>query len=182
MAGLFSFWGQMQLGCVFRDHARKAIIHQIRMRKGSSQGSFMSNAISIADRSVLKDLWAQEVSLHHGIAGNRDRRTAEEAGAWEPAVKKLVSFQDLGDDWDGLGAVAPSAELLDSAIGLAYLLSEQDVNPPHSVIAGINGTVTFEWHEPDGSYTEIEIGRPFFAEVMLIQPGQPAKHWTLPTE
>jgi hypothetical protein len=141
----------------------------------------MSNAMSIADRPVLKDAWARAVGLCAGNAGNRTRRSVEVGGAWEPAVQKIVSFQELGDDWDGLGAVAPSAELLESAIGLAYLFSEQDVNPPECVIAGVNGTVTFEWHEPDGSYTEIAIDRPFFAEVMLIPPDQSVNHWTLPT-
>jgi hypothetical protein len=38
------------------------------------------------------------------------------------------------------------------------------------------------WHAPDGTYCEVEIDRPLHAEVMVIEPGKPARFWTLPTE
>jgi hypothetical protein len=85
-------------------------------------------------------------------------------------------------NWDGQGARAPSYDMLASAIGLAYTLYQQGVDPPNCVIPGVDGTVTFEWHDPDGTYTEVEIVRPLYAEVMMIEPGKPARHWTLPTE
>jgi hypothetical protein len=88
----------------------------------------------------------------------------------------------LDDDWDGLGAKAPSHELVASAVGLAHLLNERGVNPPQRVVAGIEGSVIFEWQLPDGTHEEVEIVRPLYAEVMLVEPGQPARHWTLPSE
>jgi hypothetical protein len=114
--------------------------------------------------------------------GKKDEGGSLHAGPWEPAVRALVEFRRLGDDWDGQGARALSAELLASAIGLAYLLYERGTEPPSRVVPGPEGSAVFEWQFPDGAYAEIEVVRPFYAEVMLLRPGQPAKHWTLPTE
>lgn len=109
-------------------------------------------------------------------------KSAEDAGPWEPYVQQIVQFQHLGDDWDGAGAKSPADELLISAIALANVFGIQGVPPPSRVVPGLDGTVLFEWQLPDGVHAEVEVVRPFFAEVMLIEPGQPARHWTLPTE
>ena len=69
-----------------------------------------------------------------------------------------------------------------SGIGLAYLLSEKGVDAPQRVVPGLEGELIFEWQFPDGTYGEVEIVRPLYAEVMMIEPGKPAKHWTLPTD
>jgi hypothetical protein len=113
---------------------------------------------------------------------NGEQAQIADAGAWEPTVQAIVRLQDLENDWDGLGAQAPTRELLASAIGLAYTLMQKGMDPPSRVVPGLDGTVAFEWQTPDGTYCEVEIERPFHAAVMLIEPGQPAKHWTLPTE
>jgi hypothetical protein len=81
-----------------------------------------------------------------------------------------------------MGAIAPSPELVESALGLAYLLSAQRVDPPQTIVAGTDGSINFGWQDASGNYTEVEIVRPFLAEVMVIEPGKPARHWTLPTE
>jgi hypothetical protein len=114
--------------------------------------------------------------MDDGMAGHGEVR---DAGPWAPAVIKLVEFQFLADDWDGQGALAPSHDMLASAIGLAYTLHQQEIEPPSRVVPGPEGSIIFEWQEPDGTYTEVEIVRPFHAEVMSIEPGRPAKHWTL---
>jgi hypothetical protein len=93
-----------------------------------------------------------------------------------------VKFQHLADDWDGLGAMAPSRALLESAVGLAYLLYEKGVDPPHAVVPGLDGSVNLEWQDPDGTIVEVEIDRPLHAEVMVIEPGKPPRFWTLPTD
>jgi hypothetical protein len=135
---------------------------------------------------IPKEDWVHEVGGRNGVSVPPGEHTAREpvadAGPWEPTVQKIVEFRDLGDDWDGLGARAPSRELLESAIGLAYTFSQKGVDPPHVVVPGLDGSVSFEWQDPDGSYTEVEIVRPLYAEVMVIEPGKPARHWTLPTE
>jgi hypothetical protein len=145
---------------------------------------------SLAQYRIPEQTWLKESGPGNGSAPALARlhplngavNEVPNAGLWEPAVVKMVEFQHLGDDWDGQGALAPSHELLASAIGLAYTLKDQGADPPHCVVAGVEGTVTLEWHDPDGTYTEVEIVRPLYAEVMMIEPGQPARHWTLPTE
>ncbi|MCI0462430.1 MAG: hypothetical protein L0Z62_36220 [Gemmataceae bacterium] len=137
------------------------------------------------DCSVPKEDWVQEISERNGVSAPPATHSVGEpveAGPWEPAIQKIIAFQQLGDDWDGLGAVAPSRELLESAIGLAYLFYERGVDPPHSVVPGLDGSVNFEWQDPDGTITEVEIDRPLHAEVMLIEPGKPPRFWALPTE
>jgi hypothetical protein len=101
--------------------------------------------------------------------------------SWEPVFQKIAAFQYLGENWDGLGAVAPTHALLESAIGLAHVFSERGVHPPQTVVAGLDGSVNFEWQEPDGTIAEVEIDRPFHAEVVLMEPGKEPKFWALPT-
>jgi hypothetical protein len=140
----------------------------------------------VLDCPVEEKDWRQESLEANALPQRRlepsDLNPVEDAGPWESAVRKIVEFQQLGDDWDGLGALAPTRDLLASAIGLAYLLSEDGVAAPRSIVAGVDGSVTFEWQEPDGTYAEVEVLRPLYAEVMLIEPGKAAKHWTLPTK
>src|SRR5262249_26086943 len=102
------------------------------------------------------------------------------AAQWDKLVQEIDGFHKLGDNWDGLGARAPSNELLDSAIGLTRLWYARDLVPPIRVLAGTAGTVVFEWQGDAGIYAEVEVDRPFHADVMLVQPGQPTKHWELP--
>jgi hypothetical protein len=145
---------------------------------------------TLLDHPILKEDWQKEAGERNGAsqapAGlhgvERDQKALADAGPWEPAVQRMVEFQHLGDDWDGQGARAPSYDVLASAIGLAYTLHQQGVDPPHRVVPGLDGSVIFEWQDPDGTYTEVEVVRWLFAEVMLIEPGQPAQHWTLPNE
>ena len=137
--------------------------------------------MSILTCPVRREAWVHELGETNGAA-RPNGKPSEDAGPWEPCVQKLVQFQQLGDDWDGCGAKAPSHELLVSAVGLAHLLRDRSVEAPSRVVPGLDGTVLFEWQFPDGAYGEVEIVRPLFAEVMLIEPGQPAKHWTLPTD
>ncbi|HEV3260776.1 MAG TPA: hypothetical protein VG013_28235 [Gemmataceae bacterium] len=140
----------------------------------------------VLDCRIPREEWVREVGERNGVsvspAEHAAEKSAADAGPWEPAVQKIVAFQHLGDDWDGFGALAPSRELLESAIGLAHLFYEKGVDPPHCVVPGLDGSVNLEWQDPDGTIAEVEIDRPLHAEVMVIEPGQPARHWTLPTE
>jgi hypothetical protein len=138
-------------------------------------------------RPIPKNDWAREVGGRNGVSGlpaesPSEKKGIADAGPWEPVVQQIVEYQQLENDWDGFGAEAPSRELLASAIGLAYCYREQGVDPPQRVAPGVCGSVIFEWQDPDGTYAEVEIDRPLHAEIMVIEPGQPAKHWTIPTE
>ena len=126
--------------------------------------------------------WARETAKRngHALAPSATPSKVEDAGRWEPAVQKIVSFQHLDDDWDGFGAEAPSRAVLESAIGLAYCFLEDGVDPPHRVVVSVAGEIIFEWQDPDGTYTEVEIDRPLHAEVIVIQPGRPAEFRDIP--
>jgi hypothetical protein len=137
---------------------------------------------SLLDRSIREADWLKEAGEKNGISPaparlhgvNGEQNVVPGAGPWEPAVAEIVAFQHLGDDWDGQGARAPSEEVLKSAIGLAYTLYEQGIDPPSRVVTGLEGSVIFEWQDPDGTYTEVEVVGWLVAEVRLIEPGQPA--------
>jgi hypothetical protein len=143
----------------------------------------------LLDRSIREENWRKEADERNSTStaparlhGSNGQQTVPNAGPWEPAVQKMVAFQYLGDDWDGQGARVPSKEVLQSAIGLAYTLYQQGVEAPSRVVPGPEGSVIFEWQDPDGTYTEVEVVGWLVAEVMLIEPGQRAKHWMVPNE
>src|SRR5579862_8941156 len=143
---------------------------------------------SLLDCPISEQLWFDKASRSNGAPSsspesvNGFQQEIPDAGSWTATIQKMIEFQHLGHKWDGLYAEPPTPELLASAIGLAYTLYERGVEPPNCVVPGLEGSVTFEWHSRAGTVYDIEIDRPFHAEVMLIEPGQPAKHWTLPTE
>jgi hypothetical protein len=145
-----------------------------------------SQAMPVLDCPVAKADWIHQATGRNGVsvapAAQSVEKAPVDAGPWEPAVQKIFGFQHLGDDWDGLGARAPSHELLESAVGLAYVFYEKGVDPPHGVVAGLDGSVNFEWQYPDGTIVEVEIDRPFHAEAMMIEPGREPQFWDLPTE
>ena len=132
--------------------------------------------------AIPKDVWAPEPGARNGIGVAPAKGTKEIAGDWDTSIQKIIELDQLGDNWDGLGASAPSRELIQSAVRLAHLLCAGGVEPPQSVVPGLDGSINFGWQDGSGYYAEIEIVRPFFAEVMVIEPGKPAKHWTLPAE
>lgn len=82
---------------------------------------------------------------------------------WEAVIETVSSFASLDDDWDGSGAVAPQPALVHMAVELARHLKVCDYPAPSRAIAGVNGTISFEYTlEP---FTEIEIVSPDKAEV-----------------
>ncbi len=139
----------------------------------------------VLDCPIPKKDWLHEIGAHNGVctplAVAAPEKLTADAGAWELAVTKILGFQHLGDGWDGLAAVAPSRDLLQSAVGLAYVFREKGVAPPNGVLPGLDGSVNLEWQEPDGTIVEVEIDRPLHAEVMVIEPGQPPRFWDLPS-
>jgi hypothetical protein len=148
--------------------------------------SSWSVPLAVFDCAIPKQNWLQETRAVNGVSGIAPRKSTETpvklAGPWEPAVQRIVGFRHLQVDWDGLGAKAPPRELLESAIGLAYTFLENGVAPADSVVATVAGAVAFEWQFRDGTFAEVEIDRPLHAELMVIEPGRPANHWTLPTD
>ena len=139
--------------------------------------------MSVFDCAVAKEAWTHEIAMRNGMSGKTAQPADQrDSGRWEPAVREIISYLDLGENWDGYGAEPPSREVLESAIGLAYCYHDDGVDPPHRVAPGVAGSVIFEWQDPNGTYTTVEIDAPLHAEVMMIEPGKPAQQWTLPTQ
>ncbi len=105
------------------------------------------------------------------------RRRARVAELWKERTDDLLRIRGVERDWDGLGAEAPDAALVDSAIDLLKELhSADELPPPTRIVATPGGTVLFEWQYDDG-YEEAEIVEPYRAEWMLERPGERPVHW-----
>ncbi len=139
--------------------------------------------MTVLNCPIPKDAWAQGFGERNGrvAAARGATTTVDDSDPWQGRVQTVVEMQQLADDWDGFGAKAPSRELLESAVGLADLLHQRGIEPPQVVVPGVDGSVSFEWQDACGFYAEIEIVRPYFAEVMVLEPGKEPQHWTLPT-
>jgi hypothetical protein len=125
----------------------------------------------LLDRPIPKKHWLKGVGGRNGAAPNGAEKPSTNgvgAGLWEQAVQEIESYQGLAEDWDGYGAEAPSREVLESAIGLAYCYHEAGVDPPHRVAPGVAGSVIFEWQDGDGTYATVEIDGPLHAEVVVV--------------
>ena len=83
--------------------------------------------------------------------------------AWEMIIETALSYTYLDDDWDGNHSVAPDPELIDMAVRLAHHLKESSNPAPARVVAGVNGTISFEFG--DEPFLEIEVVSPSEAEV-----------------
>lgn len=82
---------------------------------------------------------------------------------WDAIIETVSSFIRLDDDWDGGGAVAPETALVHMAVELARQLRECSSPAPLRAVAGVNGTVSFEF--PGEPFIEIEVVSPYKAEV-----------------
>jgi hypothetical protein len=142
----------------------------------------------LLEQPLPKADWHHEAdaSLSHARAASgangANGRGAAETEHWRAMLAAVDRLRDLGDDWDGAGAERPSAELVDSARGLALVFQGRNLPAPSRVVASPEGSVILEWQFDDGTYAEVDVVRPFYAEVLWVAPGQPAKHWTLPTD
>ncbi len=104
-----------------------------------------------------------------GLLGS-DRCSAPRR-TWALLIDDLLAIRHLEDDWDGQGAEAPHPALVDGAITLAQYLHAKGMAPADRAIAGVNGTVFFEWHGPVG-YLEIEVTAPDEAEGRSVRNGE----------
>jgi hypothetical protein len=92
---------------------------------------------------------------------------------WGQRIDDLLDIRRMEDDWDGLGAPAPATALVDSALLLAQILRQERWLPPCRIVAGLTGTVLFEWQGAGGEYAELEVTRPRHGEWVRMVPGEP---------
>ena len=98
-----------------------------------------------------------------------DQRPASET-MWNDLVDDLLRLHELEDDWDGQGAEAPHPALIDGAIKLALYFEQKKTTPATRAIAGLRGTIYFEWQTPL-CYYEVEVLSPVEAEYRRLPFG-----------
>jgi hypothetical protein len=89
---------------------------------------------------------------------------------WAELIDELRALRHLEDDWDGQGAKAPPPDLVDGAIALALHFQANAMRAADYAVAGVNGTVIFEWHDAT-HYLEIEVTAPDRAEGRAVRKG-----------
>jgi hypothetical protein len=87
---------------------------------------------------------------------------------WTELIEELRALRHLEGDWDGQGAKAPPPDLVDGAIALALHFRANAMRPAVFAVAGVNGTVIFEWHDAT-HYLEIEVTAADRAEGRAVQ-------------
>jgi hypothetical protein len=124
----------------------------------------------LATQPILVRQWEQPppvIPPSNGVRSN-----------WDNAIAKLHSMFSLGNDWDGMGAKAPPAPLINGAIELAEQLSARRIGvAPTRVAATPCGTVVLEWQQPN-LYMEVEITEPNSSDWMFIPDGEAPIHRT----
>ena len=92
------------------------------------------------------------------------------SSTWPQVIDDTHRLRNLQEDWDGLGAEAPVASVVDGAILWAESLRGRGSIAATRVIAGMNGTIFFEWHTRRG-YGELEVTSPIEAEYRWVRNG-----------
>lgn len=101
-----------------------------------------------------------------------------EHASWDEFVEAIERYRDLADDYDGQGAIAPSSEVIDSAV--AMMRDMIGVAIPNYSVPGPNGSVNLAWDLDDETSVTIEVIDVSRAEVILVD-GDAGEHrvWTL---
>jgi hypothetical protein len=134
-----------------------------------------SNTLTAAQ---IQRVTSTTILENSALLTNQARRERE---PWDHIMDDLLGMRALQNDWDGMGAEAPSSQLVDSTLRFAQTLRRRGYPCPSRVGAGPNGTVLFEWQLVQ-MYLEAEITEPRLAEWMQIVPGQPPRHWEVSFE
>jgi hypothetical protein len=102
---------------------------------------------------------------------------AREDEQWRKLERVVREMRHLGDDWDGEGADAPRASVVDSVLHLVSQLRERGMAAPSRAVVSPNGAIVLEWQGPGGVYVEAQISVPYRVEWMRKRADRPAEHW-----
>src|SRR5262249_52871239 len=91
----------------------------------------------VLDFPISKKDWDNEIGARNGVSTECEERPTTDGRLWQSTIQKIISFQDLEEDWDDNGAKAPSRELLDSAVALACAFCRTGMEPPSRVVSGV---------------------------------------------
>jgi len=130
----------------------------------------MTTAVSEFTRSSLRFVIPPTSGIEPGALLGKQRHA--EPDLWKQHIDDLLDIRRMEDDWDGLGAPAPSIALVDSAILLVQILKDKGCHVPDRIVAGLTGTILLEWQGQGGAYLELEVTRPQHAEWTCMIPGK----------
>ena len=137
---------------------------------------------TLTESKELQSFLARADMLFHGAGaktnGSLTNSSSVTQSHWSSIRKVIESFRELEEDWDGLGAKAPSEEIIRSAEFLVQSLRHGGLPAPSRVVPGLEGAVIFEWQD-QSTYLEIEVSKPNCAEVMIVVGDGPAEHRTM---
>ena len=128
--------------------------------------------------TLANSLWS-DVPTYVGeraLRGDALATGQDERDRWDTAGAELASMGWLRDDWDGEGAKAPPASVLESAIHAFRKFQEAGLPAPSSIVASPNGAIVFTW-ETATAYREAEISQPGRISWMSERDGRPTRHW-----
>lgn len=112
---------------------------------------------------------------YDGVAASR----LDSQRRWDSFIQSIDKMRWLRPNWDGPGTEGPTHTLVDSAIVLAKRLRDKHSPPPSRVAPGADGTVAMEW-QTGGTYQQLEVSRPFVAELYIAPPGAPSTFTEIP--
>jgi len=96
---------------------------------------------------------------------------------WIDRENDLKAIRSYRDDWDGMGASAPSPQLVDAAIRILKKIQyDGSLSAPSAVSGTPLGCITLEWRFSDGRYLEAELIDPQHIEWMEEAGGE-IKEW-----
>lgn len=119
----------------------------------------------------------------YGVTGEASRRTTQfddviAAEGWIDRKNDLKVIRRYRDDWDGMGAIAPTPHIIDTAVRVLERMQNvgAGVSPPSAVSGTPMGHVTLEWHIGH-DYLEAELVDAEHIEWMEERDGQ-FREWT----
>lgn len=98
--------------------------------------------------------------------------TINTARAWSERGRELLTIGNFGDNWDGLGAEAPAARVVNRADFFFRLLrTSLPDNPPMRVLMSPDSAIAFEWANGN-NLVQAEVTDSDEVEWMFATPGK----------
>src|SRR4051794_5430528 len=99
-----------------------------------------------------------------------DFEAMEAKDGWPKQEQRIAELRRLEDNWDGEGAVAPSAELIESVAGLPRQHKNDGRAAPSGIVPTVDGTLFLEWQAPP-IFASLEVRQPYEGEWLIERPG-----------
>jgi len=99
---------------------------------------------------------------------------------WSRITRELKEIKQLSDDWDGLGATAPTLNTWQRASQVFNAMRENsasDYGPPTRVVPSPEGTIVFEW-QFQSLFISAEVSDDNCIYWMFAADGDRSRHWS----